>query len=576
MVGSSWLHGNGEPASWASSITAMARARWWVLTSSRSAKESASFNAPTLTRGRSLGSIEVWSNSVLLDCLLAYSSTLLAAFVTVMFVIGLVSVNMGDESRANLPKMDLNQRLTDDRLATMLGRWSDGTGPLHRQLTAAVADLIERGILRHGDVLPPERRLAGALAVSRGTVVKVYGQLAEDGLVTRQQGSGTVVSTASVSIPAFGTALGSPLFERNDTSIELLTALPGPLPRALEIAGNPRLERYAEHLARDEPAGIEPLRERIAEHITAEGLPTRPSQVLVCAGAQQGIALVNQLFVSAGEYVLTEEWTWPAAIDGVTSRGGRVHGVALDEGGIVTSALQTAIELFRPSMICLNPHHHNPTGTRSDNARRAEIARLAAAYGIVLLEDRANAHIAYDGQVAPPFGSYGAGGQEIVIDSINKVAWPGFRLGWVRADVQIIAKLRELRVLADLASPVPVQVAAIDVLDVWDELVAERVAVVMERCDVLFDACAEFLPDWSAHRPRGGLVSWWQIPFGAAAEFATFAQRYGVQVASGRQFAAQLGDDLHIRLPFTATEAELVEGIRRLGLAWNDYAAQAA
>lgn len=472
--------------------------------------------------------------------------------------------------------MVLNQRVTDERLATMLGRWGDGTGPLHRQLTNAIAGLIERGILRHGDVLPPERRLAGALAVSRGTIVKVYSRLADEQLVTRQQGSGTVVSTSPMSATASNDHLVSPLFERNGSSIELLTALPGPLPRALEIASNPRLERYADHLAQDEPAGIAPLRERIAERITAEGLPTRPSQVLVCAGAQQGVALVNQLFVTAGEYVLTEEWTWPAAIDGVRSRGGRVHGVAIDEGGLVPSALHTDIEHFRPSMIALNPHHHNPTGTRADEVRRAEIARLAAAYGVVLTEDRANAHIAYDGQVAPPFGSYGAGGQEIVIDSINKVAWPGFRIGWVRADVQIIAKLRELRALADLASPVPVQVAAIDVLDAWDELVAERVAVVVERCDVLFDACVEFLPEWRAHRPRGGLVSWWEIPYGAAAEFATFAQRYGVQVASGRQFAARLGDDRHIRLPFTATEAELVEGVRRLGLAWADYAASAA
>lgn len=478
-------------------------------------------------------------------------------------------------SRSNTSKMGLNQRVDEARLATMLGRWSEGTGPLHRQLTEAVADLIERGILRHGDALPAERRLASALAVSRGTIVKVYDQLAAHDLVTRQQGSGTVVSTSPVSTPTSAASLGAPLFERNESSIELLTALPAPLPKALEIASNLQFDKYTKHLSLEEPAGIEPLRERIAGHVTAEGLPTRASQILVCAGAQQGIALVNQLFVTAGSYVLTEAWTWPSVIDGVTSRGGRVHGLQLDDGGVITEGLRTDIEHFRPSMVALNPHHHNPTGLRSDEARRAEIARLAAAYGVVLVEDRANAHLAYDGQVAPPFGSHGAGGQEIVIGSINKVAWPGFRIGWVRADVQIIAELRDLRALADLASPVPAQVAAISVLEMWDELVAERVAIVVERCDTLFDACAEFLPDWTARRPRGGLVSWWEIPSGAAAEFATFAQRYGVQVASGRQFAARLGDDRHIRLPFTATEAELVEGVRRLGLAWSDYVAQA-
>ena len=483
---------------------------------------------------------------------------------------------MHDKSSANRPEMDLYERVGAVRLATMLGRWSEGTGPLHRLLTAALADLIDRGILRHGDVLPPERRLAGVLSVSRGTVVKVYGQLADDGVVARRQGSGTIVTTAPVAVPTAGSQLGTALFDRNESSIELLVAVPGPLPGALDIISNLDLTQHAEHLGKDEPAGIEPLRERIAAHITAEGLPTSSSQVLVCAGAQQGLALVNQLFVAAGEYVLTEDWTWPAAVDGVTSRGGRVHGISIDEEGVIPNEMQTAIEHFRPTMITLNPHHHNPTGTRTGEARRAEITRLAAAYGVPLTEDRANAHIAYDGVVAPPFGSYGAGGQEILIDSICKVAWHGFRIGWVRADAQIITKLRDLRALADLASPIPMQVAAIDVLDAWGELVAARASQIVERRDVLFAACAEYLPEWQANKPRGGLVSWWEIPFGAAAEFAGFARRYGVQVASGGQFAACLRDDRHIRLPFTATEAELMEGVRRLGLAWSDYAASAA
>ncbi len=473
-------------------------------------------------------------------------------------------------------RLDPTRRVEATRLAAMLGRWGDDTGPLHRLLTTALDDLIDRGILRHGDTLPPERRLADALSVSRGTVVKAYTQLADDGVVMRRQGSGTTVTTAPVALSSSEGQLGSALFERNESSIELLVAIPGPLPGALDIAANPDLGRYANHLGENEPAGIDPLREKIAAHITASGLPTRPSQVLVCAGAQHGLSLVNQLFVTAGEYVLTEHWTWPAAVDGVTSRGGRVHGISIDEGGVIPEQLQTDIEHFRPTMIMLNPHHHNPTGTRTNEARRAEIAQIAAAYGVVLVEDRVNAHIAYDRVVAPPFGSYGAGGQAIVIDSICKVAWPGFRVGWIRADAQIIAKLRDLRALSDLFSPVPMQIAAIDVLEAWDDLVAARVAEIVERRDVLFAACAESLPEWRAHKPRGGLVSWWEIPYGAATEFAAFAQRYGVQVASGNQFAAHVRDDRHIRLPFTATEAELIEGIRRLGVAWSDYAAQAA
>lgn len=80
------------------------------------------------------------------------------------------------------------------RLAGRLGRWAHGDGTLTRRLAQAIASLIEGGELRPGDRLPAERALAGAIAVSRGTVVAAYGLLSEDELVERRQGSGTRVA----------------------------------------------------------------------------------------------------------------------------------------------------------------------------------------------------------------------------------------------------------------------------------------------------------------------------------------------------------------------------------------------
>ena len=81
-------------------------------------------------------------------------------------------------------------------LIGVIGDWSAGTGPLYRQLAAAVADAIERGDLSPGARLPAERSLADALPASRGTVVSAFGLLAEAGAVVRRQGSGTSVDTS--------------------------------------------------------------------------------------------------------------------------------------------------------------------------------------------------------------------------------------------------------------------------------------------------------------------------------------------------------------------------------------------
>src|SRR5436309_10886821 len=78
-------------------------------------------------------------------------------------------------------------------VVAMLGRWSAGSGPLHRQLAGAIRDAVVRGDLPTSTRLPPERTLARRLSVSRSTVVAALDSLRNDGWLERRQGSGTWV-----------------------------------------------------------------------------------------------------------------------------------------------------------------------------------------------------------------------------------------------------------------------------------------------------------------------------------------------------------------------------------------------
>jgi GntR family transcriptional regulator len=60
-----------------------------------------------------------------------------------------------------------------------------------------IAD-IEAGVLREGDQLPSEEKLAETHRVSVGTVQKVLARLAHSGLISREHGRGTFVSGTSV------------------------------------------------------------------------------------------------------------------------------------------------------------------------------------------------------------------------------------------------------------------------------------------------------------------------------------------------------------------------------------------
>lgn len=65
------------------------------------------------------------------------------------------------------------------------------------QLTDSLIDAVVAGRFTVGAPLPPERELAEQLEVNRATLRQAVGRLEQIGLVTRRQGSGTVVRDPS-------------------------------------------------------------------------------------------------------------------------------------------------------------------------------------------------------------------------------------------------------------------------------------------------------------------------------------------------------------------------------------------
>lgn len=69
--------------------------------------------------------------------------------------------------------------------------------PAYKILQIALLSGIKKGIWQPGDVLPPERELASICRISVGTVKRAMLELVHQGVLFRQQGSGTFVSSSS-------------------------------------------------------------------------------------------------------------------------------------------------------------------------------------------------------------------------------------------------------------------------------------------------------------------------------------------------------------------------------------------
>lgn len=120
--------------------------------------------------------------------------------------------------------------------------------PLYRQIVRQVREMILTTQLPPGFRLPPERRLATLLGVTRTTVINAYEELKSQGLIDARVGRGTVVLHAKNPPPETEGASRSIVWSQYFRDEGLRP--PDPLVRdLLEMAARPR-----RHLAGRRPS----------------------------------------------------------------------------------------------------------------------------------------------------------------------------------------------------------------------------------------------------------------------------------------------------------------------------------
>jgi DNA-binding transcriptional MocR family regulator len=475
---------------------------------------------------------------------------------------------------------------TSNSIEAVLGRWSEGPGPLHIKLSDALRQAIDLSHLATGERLPSERELALRLAVSRSTVVAAYDALRGERRLESRQGSGTRVcgsasrsagsSTKRVPMSTFLVSqVYRSLVEGRDDLISLSCAILPAHPLVVETLG--------EIVATDNkifsqngylPAGLPELREALADMFTDNGAPTTPDQVVVTNGAQQAISLASQLFARPGDDVLVESPSFAGTIDAFRARGARLVTAPVDHEGVDVDAVANLVTTRRPSVIYVMPSFHNPTGALLSERRRRVLAELAAAEGIPLIEDNALEHapLADDTRLRP-IAAFGSADDPILTaGSLSKVAWGGLRVGWMRGPSAIVKRIAELKAMTDLGSPLLEQSIAARLLPHLDRLREDYRSTLRLHLEVITELLDDLLPEWKWQRPRGGPSLWVQLPTGTAAAFAQVALRYGVEVIPGDAMSPSGEHHDHFRLPFTLEPPVLEETIRRLAAAWHAYA----
>lgn len=461
--------------------------------------------------------------------------------------------------------------LSASRLRELLGELSFD-GPAYRELADRIRLLILDGRLSHGTRLPSERELTVALGLSRTTVARVYAELRDSDFLESHRGSGSVIRVPYVASST--SALVA--HDTDDTAVSLTyaaSAAPAGIGRAFEAAmhGLPALLTTTGYL----PDGLPVLRERIAGHYAARGLPTTADQIIVTSGAMGALSLIARTLLTRGDRVIVESPGYPHGFDTLTAAGARLSALPVGQTPWDEQSLRAMLRSGQHRAAYLIPDFHNPTGALMTDAERERVATLLRRARVTPVIDETMTGVNLDGVPMPvPFAAYD--NRAVTVGSAAKTFWGGLRIGWIRSPRELVMPLIQARMSSDLGSAAFEQLVVAEILAAPDDIVANSLESLRRQRAHLRAALARELPDFELPVLSGGMCLWVTLPRRISTALVAEAARHKLILTPGPRFFAhhEAAGERHLRLPYTHSTEVLDDAVARLGTAYEQKSEQ--
>lgn len=386
---------------------------------------------------------------------------------------------------------------------------------LQTQIYRAIRSAILDGRLPPGARLLSSRALAEDLGVSRTTTLLAYDQLTAEGYLTARHGSGTFVGLDRPDdLPRVhphrpATPVPHPPLSRRGAA---LAGVPSPAWRLAGPAcafriGVPALDDFPHRLwarlvnrrlrttttaERDygDATGQLPLREAIAAHVSsARGTSCSADQVIVVAGAQQGLALVAHMLLDPGDRAAIEDPGYPGARSALVGAGAVLRAVPVDRDGLDIAALRRMAGGAKLAYV--TPSHQFPCGVTMTLQRRLALLHWARAARAWIVEDDYDSEFRYGDRPVPCLHGLDVDGRVIYVGSFSKSLFPALRLGFLIVPSDLRPALMTMRMAADVHPPVFDQLVVADLIGEghYDRHLRRMRGLYRERLEALDDAC---------------------------------------------------------------------------------------
>jgi 2-aminoadipate transaminase len=316
------------------------------------------------------------------------------------------------------------------------------------------------------------------------------------------------------------------------------------------------------------------LRKMLVERHKRQGLNIGIDNLIITSGSQQALDLIARIFIDPGDYILCGLPSYLGGLNAFLSYGARLKGVRLDERGIVPEDLEEAIKSLKQKgrkvkFIYLIPDFQNPAGITLPESRRIQILDIAVKYDLLIVEDSPYREIRFEGTPQKLIFELDTTGRVVTLSTFSKIFAPGFRVGWVIGNPEILDKIVLAKQTADLCTSSFVQMIIARYMQkgLLDNNIKNTIALYRERRNCMINCFRKYMPagvTWT--EPQGGLFLFVTLPIQLDTDkiFKNALEKNVAFVAGSGFFCDGTGHNT-MRINFSfSNQNQIEQGVQRL------------
>ncbi|RQW63752.1 PLP-dependent aminotransferase family protein [Vibrio viridaestus] len=460
---------------------------------------------------------------------------------------------------------------------------------LQDQIKSSIAKAIFDGFIPKENSLVSSRKLAQDLNVSRNTILRVYEQLTEDGILVSVERKGYFVNpnleisapkAAEQSKPYVHTSLDWSRYLNAEHATSAYVAKDLKHYKYLFVGGMvdedlfpviewrkcsiQSLNRSNHQLWTSNNSDYQDLIEQIRTRVlTKRGIFVNSDQIAITHGCQNSLYYLSKLLINKKTTVALENPGYPEAHHQFQARKAKILPIDVDQKGmIIDDRLQDA------QIVYTTPSNHFPTTVRLSSERRKRLIESAEQNDLLIIEDDFEHDVNFMENTAPPLRGEYPSDRIIYISSFTSTIAPGLRIGYIVASPPLISQIKRMQLRSHSLPPKNnCQTLALFLsLGYYDALMQKMLKRYREKWLTIEKAMNYYFPQSGVTPSLAGTAFWINYKEGFDSEkLEQLAEQAGILINSGAQYYYEHNQSSSFRLSFQSIKNDKIrEGIALL------------